>query len=319
MSLPANRNMLSGTSIFHPQSQEGWRLYGLDNAFIIASSFILLLVIGLLIYVSLKFRARPGDKEPEQIHNNRLVETFMIGIPFLMVSYFFYLTIKTMKDTEPTVTNESPTVIINGRQWWWQVSYPGTKVTTANEVHLPAQTKVLLQLESTDVIHDWWIPSFGPKMDMIPGTTNFLWLKIDEPGVYQGTCSEFCGKQHAWMRIRVVAQTPEDYKKWLEEKSKDAMSSTNASVLAGAAIFNKESCAGCHQVRGTLARGATGPDLTHLASRSTLLSGVLRNTRTNLEKFLTNPEKVKPGVHMPRYIFKKDTINALVDYLASLK
>ncbi|MBK0381543.1 cytochrome c oxidase subunit II [Pedobacter sp. SD-b] len=306
-------------SIFNPQSESGWRLYHLDIYFIIASSFILLLVIGLLIYIALKFRAKPNDAEPKQIKNNKLIEALMIGIPFIMVSFFFYLTIKTMKETEPITHNETPTVEINGRQWWWQVSYPGTSVVTANEIHLPANKKVLLKLTASDVIHDWWVPSFGPKMDMIPGLVNYLWLKIDKPGIYEGACSEFCGKQHSKMRIRVIAQTQENYQKWLTENAKTANIAIDSSLIKGAAIFQKASCAGCHQIRGTMANGNVGPDLTHLASRQTILSGTVKNTTENLYRFIDNPNKIKPGVNMPRFFLQQDSLKALVTYLHSLK
>ncbi|WP_158795347.1 cytochrome c oxidase subunit II [Pedobacter sp. L105] len=306
-------------SIFNPQSAEAWKLSPLNNYLIIACSFIMIVVVGLLIYVTIKFRAKAGDAEPKQIYNNRTVEAFMIGIPFLMVSFFFYQTVKVMNETEPTVQGQVPTVVITGRQWWWQAVYPGTTVVTANEIHLPAGKKVLLQLESQDVIHDWWIPSFGPKMDMIPGVKNYLWVTIGKPGVYEGACSEFCGKQHAWMRIKVIADSPADYQQWLLNKSKAALPPADTLALAGAVIFNKKSCADCHSIRGTPAQGKSGPDLTHLASRTTLLAGMMTNTKEHIKRFINNPEGVKPGVRMPRFIFKKDTVNALVAYLSNLK
>nr|MBC7611707.1 cytochrome c oxidase subunit II [Pseudopedobacter sp.] len=306
-------------SIFSPKSQGGWTLYHLDIYFIIAASFIMLLVIGLLIYVAIKYRAKPNDTEPKQRNGNRKMEIFMVGIPFIMISFFFFLTVKTMKQTEPVVINRKPTVVINGRQWWWQVSYPGTKVVTANEIHLPANRKVLLKLTSSDVIHDWWMPSFGPKMDMIPGSVNYLWLNIDKPGIYEGTCSEFCGQQHAKMRIRVIAQTEENYQKWLTESAKEATQITDPIAFVGASIFQRTSCAGCHQIRGTDAKGDVGPDLTHLASRKTILSGTKANTKENLYAFISNPNAVKPGVNMPNFHFNKQEKAALLAYLNTLK
>ncbi|WP_423146028.1 cytochrome c oxidase subunit II [Rubrolithibacter danxiaensis] len=306
-------------SVFDPHTEEAWRLYGLNSYFIIASSFILIVVIALLIYTSIKFRAKPGDIEPKQIGGNKIVEAFMIGIPFLMVAFFFYLTVDIMHDIQPAVKKGNPLVVITGHQWWWQVSYPGSPVVTANEIHLPAGKKILLQLEANDVIHSWWVPAFGPKMDMLPGATNYLWVTIKNPGIYEGVCSEFCGKQHAWMRIRIIAHKPDDYEQWLKQKSEKAMIPAEQGAIKGAAIFNKESCSGCHSIRGTVAAGKTGPDLTHIASRNTLLAGAIQNNRESLRRFLSNPQKVKPGAHMPRFIYKKDTINALVEYLSALK
>jgi cytochrome c oxidase subunit 2 len=291
--MPHSDTKIPEISIFNPQTAEARNYQDINIYFIIASSFIMLLVIVLLIYVSFKYRAKPGDAEPKQIHNNKLVETFMIGVPFLMVSFFFYLTVKAMSHTEPEMGSTKPTVIITGNQWWWKVTYPGT--------------------------NDFWVPSFGPKADMIPGAGNHLWLTIDKPGTYYGVCSEFCGKQHAWMRIKVIAQNQIDYNRWLIEKSKNAEIPSSDLALKGQAIFNKASCAGCHQIKGTSANGHVGPDLTHLASRGTILAGLLKNTKQNLYSFLNNPDKVKPGVNMPKYIFKKDSLNALVAYLNNLK
>lgn len=311
--------ILTDISIFNPQSASGQTLYQLDIYFIIAASFIMLLVVGLLIYVALKFKAKPTDGEPSQIKGSKKVEVFMIGIPFLMVAFFFYLTVKTMKQVEPSVSNERPTVVITGKQWWWQATYPGTKVVTANEIHVPANRKVLLKLTAADVIHDWWVPSFGPKMDMLPGSVNYLWLNIAKPGVYEGACSEFCGRQHAKMRIRVIAQTEKDYQKWLTKSAKDINPITDSLALAGAAIFQKSSCAACHQIRGTAAVAKVGPDLTHLASRKTILSGTKSNTKENLYAFISNPDAVKPGVNMPRFHFTKAQKEAVVAYLNTLK
>ncbi len=305
-------------SIFSTQTREAEELHTLNVYFIIASSAILILVIGLLIFISFKFRGKQSQTEPKQIYSNRLLEIFMVAIPFLLVSYFFYLTIKTMRDTEPRVVNEKPTVTITGKQWWWDAHYPNGAVT-ANEIHLPINEKVLLELKAADVIHDWWLPSFGPKMDMIPGVTNYLWLNILKPGIYIGACSEFCGKQHAGMRIKVIAQTRQDYNKWLAANALPAVISPDENIKKGELLFSENSCGSCHNIRGTGANGHVGPDLTHIASRGTLLSGLVENSKENLTRFISNPQSVKPGVNMPRFIYSEDSIAVLVDYLNSLK
>jgi len=308
-----------GQSIFHPVTSQAEDTYHITNYFIAASSFVLLIVIVLLIYVSIKFRAKPNDQEPKQIKGNKLVETFMIGIPFLLVGVFFYLTAKAMKDINPSADNQKPDVIVTGYQWWWQASYPEKNSVTANEIHLPVGKRILLQLKAADVIHDWWVPEFGQKMDMIPGNTNYLWITIKQPGVYEGACSEFCGQQHAWMRIKVIAQYPEQYHQWLDSIAQPALKPTDTVARLGEAIFSKVSCGNCHSIRGTDAKGNSGPDLTHFASRKILLAGLLQNNKKNLYRWLEDPQKVKPGAHMPRFIFKKDTINALVQYISGLK
>ena len=242
----------------------------------------------------------------------------MIGVPFILVSFFFFWSLDTMKTVMPPRGNHTPDIIVTGHQWWWEASYPGTKVVTANEIHIQAGKPFLLQLNAADVIHDWWVPAFGAKMDMIPGMDNFLWTTISKPGIYEGACSEFCGQQHAWMRIRVIAEDSVSYFEWLRKQSSSADSSS-LNGKTGADLFDGSSCSSCHNITGTPATGRQGPDLTHFASRQTMLAGMLENNPENLTRWLTDPQFVKPGAKMPRFIFGKDSIQALVAYLEKLK
>ena len=307
-------------SIFSTDSDQAASITTLTYYYIVASSAILMAVVGLLIYVSVKFRAKPGEGEPNQVTGNKTVEGFMIGIPAVLVGIFFYLTASTMHDVlPPPADGQKPEVIIRGHQFWWEANYPGTKAIVANEIHLPVGRKILMHIEAADVIHDWWVPQLGAKMDAIPGRTNHLWATIRKPGVYEGACSEFCGAQHAWMRIRVVAQPEAGYQQWLRERAQDAVIPTASGAVVGAAFFASQTCGTCHRIRGTNADGNVGPDLTHFASRKTMLAGMMPNTRANLRRWLENPQAVKPGANMPRFIYSKDSINVLVDYLSSLK
>ncbi|AUD05879.1 cytochrome c oxidase subunit II [Spirosoma pollinicola] len=306
-------------SIFSPASYEAGEIYSLTIYFIIAAMAVLLVVIGLLIYVVVKFRAKPGDGEPRQFTGNKVVESFMIGIPTLMVGGFFLLTARTMKHILPPAPNRQPDVVITGHQFWWEARYPGTKAIVANEIHLPVGRRILMHVAASDVIHDWWVPELGPKMDAIPGRTNHLWVTIRKPGVYEGACSEFCGAQHAWMRIRVVAESEVDYRQWLSQRGQNAVTPTDVAAQTGAAFFNRQTCGSCHRIRGTAAQGNVGPDLTHFASRKTMLAGMMPNNRDNLHRWLHDPQAVKPGSLMPRFIYPKDSLNVLVAYLSTLK
>ena len=306
-------------SIFSPASYEADEIYALTLYFIGAASVVLLVVIGLLIYVVVKFRAKPSDGEPRQFTGNKVVESFMIGIPTLLVGGFFFLTARTMKHILPPAPDREPDVVITGHQFWWEARYPGTKAIVANEIHLPIGRKILMYVAASDVIHDWWVPELGPKMDAIPGRTNHLWVTIRKPGVYEGACSEFCGAQHAWMRIRVVAEPEADYRQWLSERGQNAVQPTDVAARTGAAFFNRQTCGSCHRIRGTAAQGNVGPDLTHFASRKTMLAGMMPNNRENLHRWLHDPQAVKPGSLMPRFIYPKDSLNVLVAYLSTLK
>jgi cytochrome c oxidase subunit 2 len=306
-------------SIFYSASPQAEKINRLSYGFLTAASGVLLLVVVLTVYITIKFRSKANTTEPRQISGNRKLEIAMVGFPMLLVIVFFFWSLHVMNAVNPDRGNHKPDVVITGHQWWWEAVYPGSKVTTANEIHLPTGRKLLLQLNSADVIHDWWVPSFGAKMDMIPGMNNFLWVTIDKPGIYEGTCSEFCGEQHAWMRIMVVAQNPDDYNKWLLAHTIKAKVPTDAIALLGEGIFMNSSCSSCHSIQGTLATGMEGPNLTHFASRQTMLSGMMDNNPVNVEKWLSDPQKIKPGAHMPRFIFGKDSVRAITAYLTQLK
>lgn len=311
---------LTDPTVLHTASPQAERIRSIGNGFLIAATGMFLLVVVLTVFITIKYRAKKmGDKEPDQLSGNRRLEILMVGVPLLLVFFFFFWSVHTMSAIMPPVSNRQADVVITGHQWWWQVNYKAAKAVSANEIHLPVGRQLLLELRSADVIHDWWVPSLGPKMDMIPGGNNYLWVTIQKPGIYEGTCSEFCGEQHAWMRITVIAQRPADFNNWLAAHNTDASQPKNPLAATGEALFMKASCSNCHNIRGQKAHGVEGPDLTHFASRQTMLSGMMANTTANVERWLTDPQKIKPGAHMPRFIFKNDSIRALTAYLSQLK
>jgi cytochrome c oxidase subunit 2 len=212
------------SSIFDAASPQAERIRGLMNGFLVAAAAILFLVIVLTVVFAVRYRRSRRPGEPEQVSGDRRMEVLMIGGPLLLVIGFFLWSMRTMNAVLPERGYRRPDVVITGRQWFWQAAYPGTEVMTANEIHLPVGKKLLLQLNSADVIHDWWVPALGGKMDMIPGTDNYVWVTIRDTGVYEGACSEFCGQEHAWMRIRVVAESAGDYARWLTTESAAAHS-----------------------------------------------------------------------------------------------
>lgn len=307
------------SSIFTVASPQAEKIESLGNGFLVAGAAMMMLVIALTVYITIKYRASKQSGEPKQTRGNRKVELLMVGVPLALVIFFFFWSLRTMSAIMPPRTNQKPDVIITGHQWWWQADYPAGHFSTANEIHLPVGRPLLLQLDAADVIHDWWVPSLGPKIDMIPGRSNYLWVTINKPGIYGGTCSEFCGRQHAWMRIRVVAQKPAAFRQWEANQKTSAAKPTDSLAQAGETLFATASCSSCHRIRGIGANGNIGPDLTHLGSRQTILSGMMPNSPANLYRWLQNPQKVKPGAHMPRFIFNRDSIRSLTAYLSQLK
>jgi len=309
-------------SVENPASEQADKINRLFNYFNMAAAGMLLLVGFLIVYICIRFRQRKGDSNmPIAGKQNKKLELLMIGGPFLLLVFFFYQTITVMNSVSPSQdpNGKNPDVIITGHQWWWEVDYPKAKVITANEVHLPVGKPLLLEMRSADVIHDWWVPELGNKMDLIPTKKRYLSLNINKPGNYIGACSEFCGAQHAWMRIHVIAETEADFNDWLAANEKSAVAPKDGLAVTGAILFQTKTCANCHRIQGTAAISTAGPDLTHLAARDELLTGLMPNDSANLFKWVDQPQEVKPGAHMPDFKFKKDTVNAIVHYLLQLK
>jgi cytochrome c oxidase subunit 2 len=211
-------------------------------------------------------------------------------------------------------------VRITGEMWWWRVAYLDgegrTVMSDANELHIPAGQSVLLELDSADVIHSFWVPHLAGKMDMIPGRTNLLRIQADRPGTYGGQCAEYCGGPHALMGFAVVAHTPESFAQWRTSRT-----APPARVGGqGAALFKSAGCAACHTISGTDANGLAGPDLTHVGSRRTLGAGILPNNRGTLMGWIADSQSLKPGNRMPSYNqLSPDELAALGAYMESLK
>lgn len=208
---------------------------------------------------------------------------------------------------------------ITGSQYWWRVVYrspDGVTVTSANEIRLPVGQRVELSLASNDVIHSFWIPSLGGKMDMIPGRTNRLSLQATKPGTYRGPCAEYCGTSHALMALQAVALPPEAFDRWLATQAKPSP----AVAASGAELFRRHGCGACHAIAGTEAKGVLGPDLSHFGSRLTLAAGVLPNTTDNIERFIADPDRIKPGVKMPAFgMLPREDIRVLASWLRGLE
>jgi cytochrome c oxidase subunit 2 len=199
------------------------------------------------------------------------------------------------------------------------VRYAGTPAVTANEIHVPVGTQVRITLESTDVIHSFWVPALAGKVDMIPGHVNHLTIRADDPGTYRGQCAELCGIQHANMAFLVIAQPMGAYRAWLADQSEPARAPSGRLATTGRRTFTTQACAGCHTIRGTSAHGSAGPDLTHLASRRSLAAATLPNDASHLQGWITDPQHAKPGSLMPDVPITPAQANALVAYLRELK
>ena len=203
----------------------------------------------------------------------------------------------------PAGAGDAITVRVTARQWWWEFQYPGAhpdeRVTTANELHIPVGRPVLLELRSRDVIHSFWVPALHGKRDLIPGHDSTTYIQADQAGRYRGQCAEFCGAQHAKMGFLVVAEDGATFAAWLKHQRQAAAPPSTAAAVRGRALFLGSACPMCHTVSGTLAGATMGPDLTHVASRSTLGAGSIPNVRGHLAGWIIDSQNIKPGNQMP--------------------
>ncbi|MEO7052131.1 MAG: cytochrome c oxidase subunit II [Rhodanobacter sp.] len=218
-------------------------------------------------------------------------------------------------------TKPALTIQVSASQWWWALRYdteqPSRTFTSANEIHMPVGQPVRFEVTSTDVIHSFWVPKLGGKIDVIPGQTNVTWLQADRAGIYQGQCAVFCGAEHARMALRVIAQQPADFRAWQESQLTAAPTPTTPAENQGQAVFQSH-CAACHAIRGSDAGGVLGPDLSHLMSRHTLAAGVLPNTPGNLAGWIVHPQSIKPGSRMPDQPLSGPQLARLMAYLQTL-
>lgn len=218
---------------------------------------------------------------------------------------------------------QGPGVTIIGEQWWWRVIYDGPdgeQIVSANELRLPVGEPVAVRLESDNVIHSFWAPQLGGKLDMVPGRTNTLTLEATEPGISRAQCAEYCGGAHALMSMYVVAMQPDAYLQWLADEAQPAAEPVEPERREGQRLFMEHGCGGCHAVRGTRAAGTIGPDLTHVGSRHSLGAATLANNPEAFRRWLTDNQHLKPDNFMPEYgVFSRSELDAIAAYLDGLE
>lgn len=294
----------------------------MDNLFgyfLIVAGIIFALVTFYTFFYLFRYGVKKRPETPSQIEGSETVEYIIAIVATLILGVFVYLTIGTMKDIQTIPDNPKPFLEITGHQWWWEAKYPESNVVTANQIYIPTGKKLLIKVASADVVHSWWVPELGRKLDMIPGMESYMWLYAEKEGEYLGTCSEFCGVEHARMRIRVMALNPKDFEKWEQQQLQPVVTSSDALFLKGKQLFETKTCTNCHAINGTDFKENIGPNLTHFASRKRFLADMKVNNEDNLRAWLTNPQDVKPGVKMPNFILSESEINALVAYINNLK
>lgn len=272
-------------------------------------------------------RSRPGAAADDRVAgegfaggSNLVVVAGGVVVPALVVLLLMALTVTTSARVATVGGRQEPLVVeVTGHQFWWDVRYPGRELRIANEVHLPVGRPVELRVTSADVIHSIWIPQLGGKVDMSPGEETTLRLVADEPGVFRGLCTEYCGIQHARMHFIAVAHEPADFAAWLDERVSAREERASGPVTSGEEVYVGAGCGDCHTVSGVSAGSDDYPDLTHLADRRTIAAGVLPNTRGNLGGWILDPQALKPGNHMPPANLRGEELQDLLDFLETLR
>ena len=316
------------SSIFAPVSTPAAKEADLAKVVLVLSAVVFIVVGGLIAYSIVRFRAPAGEQgsEPPQVYGSAQVEAAWTVVPLIIILVLMLATARVIHEVQaaPEPPNAVQVTVV-GKQWWWEIRYPRLGVITANELHVPVSDSLVrrptfLTLESADVAHSFWVPRVAGKTDLIPNRTTHMWVEPHEPGTYLGACAEYCGTQHTLMLLRIVAEPPEQFARWVAEQRQAAATVlADPDAAAGRQIFLNTICSSCHAVTGTVASSRYGPDLTHLMSRQTIGSGVAPNTRERLRAWVLNPDDLKRGVLMPPMRINDKYADQLVAYLLTLR
>lgn len=307
----------------------------IDNLFkpVFYIAVVVFVVVELLIVVAIiKFRRRDDDSDdefPRQIHGNTRLEIGWTILPALVLVGVAFATVPLIFDLNEKPKNAMNVTVI-GQKYWWAFEYPVqdkfgiTKtITTANELHVPAGTKIYLTLKSKDVIHSFWAPRLNGKRDVVPGRILRWSLEADKAGAYSGQCAEFCGTSHANMRLKVVAHNPADWNAWVAQMERPDVKPTSGLAAEGYQLFQQKGCSGCHRVDGqwneVKATNPSAPNLTKLFTRDCFAGCIYDlNNRNELEAWLRNPQR-KAGSLMVIGQLSEGEIDRLVAYLRTLR
>lgn len=296
--------------------------------FYVCSAVYVLVLIFLAIAIKNGRRERDLNPvlnpSPQTEKRRRNAVLSAVVVTTLVLFMFLLYSFSTGRSLTADIANKNGLSIeVTGRQWWWEVRYNDVDAsnifTTANEIHIPVGVPVLFTLHGGDVIHSFWVPNLAGKKDLIPGKISTQWLQADKPGVYRGQCAEYCGLQHARMAFWIVADTPEQFIAWRQNQTKTSLPPATDSQRRGQQVFLSSSCVMCHAINGTTAGANFGPNLTHVGSRNTIAAATLSNTREHLSRWIVDSQQFKPGNKMPQNNLGQADLDAVVDYLQSLK
>jgi cytochrome c oxidase subunit 2 len=308
-----------------PQGEVAQKQYDLMVLSIIIMTIVLVVVFILFAYVVVKFRRKAGDNEiPEQVEGSHILEMIWTAIPILLILILAIPTVmqtfELSVDEEAAAAEDAFKIKVTAHQYWWEFEYPDHEIVTAQELYIPVNERVYVELEASDVIHSFWVPALAGKTDTNPGLTNTMWLKGDKEGIYFGKCAELCGASHALMDFKVRVVDEAEFTAWVDSMKNPAEPTTEL-AQQGQKVF-ENNCLQCHAVGAN--GGNMGPALTGFGD-NLKIAGILdfdeENGKENLKKWISDPLKVKPGNSMPPFgkTLNEQELDALVEYLTDLK
>jgi cytochrome c oxidase subunit II len=307
-------------SVLSPHGAEAGQIATLAWVLFAVGAVVLLLVV---VAAGLALRGAPGVRRV--LAGERTVLAFGLVVPVVVLTALLGYGVFLMRAQLPAAAVDAVRVEVTGLQWWWRVAYPAPEagappIVGANEVRIPVGRPVLFTLKAADVIHSFWVPSLGGKVDMIPGRVTHLRLTAERPGIYRGQCAEYCGGPHALMALDVIALGPSEYEAWRAQEAQPARAPVEEQERHGQRLFLGAGCGTCHAIRGTAATGSIGPDLTRFGSRRSVGIDTLPLTAAHVTRFIHDGQHIKPGNRMPEFrIFSADEHAALAAYLLSLR
>jgi cytochrome c oxidase subunit 2 len=305
-------------SVLAAQGPEAERI-ALLAMIVFAGAVVVMLVVMAALWLAMRGSAR----QRSALAGERAIRIGGIAFPVLTLTLLLGYGLWLMRASLAIETQSALRIAVSGEQWWWRLAYrdkDGNAFAEANEIRIPIGVEVEFELSSADVIHSFWVPSLGGKLDMIPGRINRLRLRAERAGIYRGQCAEYCGGPHALMALEIVALPQAEFEAWLVAGRRPAPIPGGEAEQRGAELFLAAGCGGCHAVRGTAAEGTIGPDLSRVGQRRFLAAATIAGGRENLARFIADGQTLKPGNLMPPFrIFTPAELEALAAYLASLK
>ena len=310
-------------SALAPAGTQSTTIYQLWSLMVVVATavFVVTMIAVAAALVRGRRRVHPSAASSERTLSRAVAAA--VGVTVVILMGLLTASISTGNSVGSLHASSAVTVEVTGHQWWWEIAYddavPSRRVQTANEIHVPLDRPVVLKVTSRDVNHSFWVPNLLGKRDLIPGYTTAIWLNASQAGIFRGQCAEFCGIQHAHMAFDIVAEPQRDFDRWLDGMRQPAPAPQSAVERRGRDVFMTNRCAGCHAIQGTDAHGTVAPDLTHMATRSTIGAGTLPNTPEHMTAWIRDPQASKPGNQMPPNPLSPEDLQALLAYLETLR